>query len=47
MVNAALRSAIEHFARRVADGATDTATAEAELTATMRAALAVVADGLA
>ena len=47
MVNAALRAAIEHYAWRVADGATDTATAEAELTATMRAALAVVADGLA
>jgi AcrR family transcriptional regulator len=47
MVNAALRAAVEHYAWRVADGATDAATAEAELTATMRSALAVVADGLA
>jgi AcrR family transcriptional regulator len=47
MFNAALRAAVEHYAWRVADGTTDPATAEAELAATMRAALAVVTDGLA
>lgn len=47
MFNAALRAAVEHYAWRVADEATDPATAEAELTATMRSALAVVAEGLA
>jgi len=47
MVNAALRAAVEHYAWRVADRVTDAATAEAELTATMRSALGVVADGLA
>ena len=47
MFNAALRAAVEHYAWRVADETTDPATAEAELTATMRSALAVVAEGLA
>ncbi|MFJ9710468.1 TetR/AcrR family transcriptional regulator [Streptomyces sp. NPDC101234] len=46
MLNAALRAAAEHYAWRVADGTTEPATAEAELTATMRSALAVVAGGL-
>ncbi|MFD8719338.1 TetR/AcrR family transcriptional regulator [Streptomyces sp. NPDC059629] len=46
MLNAALRAAAEHYAWRVADGTADPATAEAELTATMRSALAVVAGGL-
>ncbi|MEU9339607.1 TetR/AcrR family transcriptional regulator [Streptomyces sp. NPDC048278] len=47
MFNAALRAAVEHYAWRVADERTDPATAEAELTATMRSALAVAAEGLA
>ncbi|MFD3583498.1 TetR/AcrR family transcriptional regulator [Streptomyces sp. NPDC058683] len=47
MFNAALRAAVEHYAWRVADGTADPAMAEAELAATLRGALAVVADGLA
>ncbi|MGW7421659.1 TetR/AcrR family transcriptional regulator [Streptomyces sp. NPDC054813] len=47
MFNAALRAAVEHYAWRAAEGTTDPATAEAELAATLRAALTVVADGLA
>ncbi|MER6536165.1 TetR/AcrR family transcriptional regulator [Streptomyces sp. 900105755] len=47
MFNAALRAAVEHYAWRVADESSDPATAEAELTATMRSALAVAAEGLA
>ncbi|MFF5141649.1 TetR family transcriptional regulator [Streptomyces sp. NPDC013157] len=47
MFNAALRAAVEHYAWRVADEAMDPVTAEAELTATMRSALAVAAEGLA
>ncbi|GGN23013.1 TetR/AcrR family transcriptional regulator [Streptomyces fuscichromogenes] len=47
MFNAALRAAAEHHVWRVADETTDPATAEAELTATMLAALTVVAEGLA
>ncbi|MFF4272327.1 TetR/AcrR family transcriptional regulator [Streptomyces sp. NPDC001536] len=47
MFNAALRSAVEHYAWRTAEEEADRARAEAELTATMRSALAVVAEGLA
>jgi AcrR family transcriptional regulator len=47
MFNAALRSAVEHFAWRTVDAAADRTRAEAELVTTMRAALAVVAEGLA
>ncbi|MEU6375760.1 TetR/AcrR family transcriptional regulator [Streptomyces sp. NPDC046909] len=47
MFNAALRSAVEHYAWRTADAPTDRARAEAELVTTMRSALAVVAEGLA
>jgi AcrR family transcriptional regulator len=47
MFNAALRSAVEHYAWRPADAAADRARTEAELAATMRSALAVVAEGLA
>ncbi|MEU6255873.1 TetR/AcrR family transcriptional regulator [Streptomyces sp. NPDC047043] len=46
MFNAALRAAVEHYAWLDADAETDRATAEAELTATMRSALAVAAEGL-
>ncbi|MFF4801063.1 TetR/AcrR family transcriptional regulator [Streptomyces sp. NPDC001351] len=46
MFNAALRAAVEHYAWRTADAEPDRATAEAELTATMRSALAVAAAGL-
>lgn len=46
MFNAALRSAVEHYAWRPADAEADRARAEAELAATMRSALAVVAEGL-
>ncbi|MEU9453325.1 TetR family transcriptional regulator [Streptomyces sp. NPDC048277] len=46
MVNAALRAAAEHYAWRVADATTDPATAQSELAATMRSALAIVAGGL-
>ena len=44
--NAALRAAVEHYAWRTQDAQTDRATAEAELTATMRSALAIAAEGL-
>lgn len=48
MFNAALRSAVEHYAWRPANDETaDRARTEAELAATMRSALAVVAEGLA
>ncbi|MFJ3670857.1 TetR/AcrR family transcriptional regulator [Streptomyces sp. NPDC090106] len=46
LFNAALRAAVEHYAWRPDAAADDGATAEAELAATMRAALAVVAEGL-
>ncbi|MFJ3762717.1 TetR/AcrR family transcriptional regulator [Streptomyces sp. NPDC090080] len=46
MFNAALRAAVEHYAWRVTEETTDPATAEAELAATLRAALTVVAEGL-
>ncbi|RPF30936.1 TetR/AcrR family transcriptional regulator [Streptomyces sp. TLI_185] len=46
MFNAALRAAVEHYAWRTADAETDRVTAQAELTATMRSALAVAAEGL-
>jgi AcrR family transcriptional regulator len=44
--NAALRAAVEYYAWRTADTEPDRATAEAELTATMRSALTVAAEGL-
>ncbi|WP_030604680.1 TetR/AcrR family transcriptional regulator [Streptomyces fulvoviolaceus] len=47
MFNAALRAAVEYYAWRTADAEPDPARAEAELTATMRSALAAAADGLA
>ncbi|NNN29717.1 TetR family transcriptional regulator [Streptomyces sp. S3(2020)] len=47
MFNAALRSAVEHYAWRPADAEADRARAEAELATTMRSALAVVGEGLA
>ncbi|MEV7890501.1 TetR/AcrR family transcriptional regulator [Streptomyces sp. NPDC002817] len=47
MFNAALRSAVEHYAWRPAEAEADRARAEADLAATMRSALAVVAEGLA
>ncbi|MFF0223002.1 TetR/AcrR family transcriptional regulator [Streptomyces sp. NPDC004629] len=47
MFNAALRAAIEHYAWRIDEGAADATTAEAELAATLRSALALVASGLA
>lgn len=46
MFNAALRSAVEHYAWRPADAEADRARAEEELATTMRSALAVVAEGL-
>ncbi len=46
MFNAALRAAVEHYAWRGADASTDRATAEAELEATLRSALAVAAEGV-
>ncbi|MEV0634709.1 hypothetical protein AB0I77_06995 [Streptomyces sp. NPDC050619] len=46
MFNAVLRAAVEHYAWRTADAPADPATAEAELGATRRSALAVVAEGL-
>ncbi|MFF4507397.1 TetR/AcrR family transcriptional regulator [Streptomyces sp. NPDC001401] len=46
MFNAALRAAVEHYAWRTAGAEPDRATAEAELTATMRSALTVAAEGL-
>ncbi|MFI9169869.1 TetR/AcrR family transcriptional regulator [Streptomyces lincolnensis] len=46
MLNAALRAAVEHHAWRTAEAPGDTATAEAELTGTLRSALAVAAEGL-
>ncbi|MCD9874855.1 hypothetical protein [Streptomyces guryensis] len=46
MFNAALRAAVEHYAWRTAGAEPDRATAGAELTATMRSALTVAAEGL-
>ncbi|MER6529647.1 TetR family transcriptional regulator [Streptomyces sp. NPDC001508] len=46
MFNAALRAAIEHYAWRIDEQCADATTAEAELTATLRSALALVASGL-
>ncbi|KOU69067.1 TetR family transcriptional regulator [Streptomyces sp. MMG1533] len=46
MFNAALRAAVEHYAWRTADTSTDRTTAEAELVATLRSALAVAAEGV-
>ncbi|MEU6148180.1 TetR/AcrR family transcriptional regulator [Streptomyces sp. NPDC047081] len=46
MFNAALRAAVEHYAWSSADTDLDRAAAEAELTRTMRAALAAVSAGL-
>lgn len=46
MLNAALRTAVEHYAWRTPEGEPDAATAEAELVATVRSALAVAAEGL-
>ncbi|MBC9727275.1 TetR/AcrR family transcriptional regulator [Streptomyces sp. TRM68367] len=46
MFNATLRAAVEHYAWRTADASADPATAEAELRATLRWALAVAAEGL-
>ena len=46
MFNAALHAAVEHHAWRTADGEPDRVTAGAELTATLRSALAVTAEGL-
>jgi len=45
MLNAALRTAVEHYAWR-SDDEPDPATAEAELVATIRSALADAAEGL-
>ncbi|AJE39001.1 TetR/AcrR family transcriptional regulator [Streptomyces nodosus] len=47
MFNAALRAAVEHHAWRTVDEPADPATARDGLTATVRSALAVVAEGLA
>lgn len=47
MFNAALRAAVEQYAWRTADTTPDRATAQAELAATLRVALGVVAEGLA
>ncbi|GHH14073.1 TetR/AcrR family transcriptional regulator [Streptomyces lanatus] len=44
--NAALRAAVEHYAWHTADTSPDRATAQAELTATLRVALGVVAEGV-
>ncbi|WP_435887765.1 TetR/AcrR family transcriptional regulator [Streptomyces chartreusis] len=44
--NAALRAAVEHYAWHTADTDPDRATAEAELTATLRSALGVAAEGV-
>jgi AcrR family transcriptional regulator len=46
MFNAALRAAVEHYAWRTGDAEADAATAEAELTTTIRSALAVAARGV-
>ncbi|WP_406327662.1 TetR/AcrR family transcriptional regulator [Streptomyces sp. NBC_00203] len=47
MLNAALRTAVEHYAWRGDEEQSDPATARAELVATVRSALAVAAEGLA
>ena len=47
MFNAALRAAVEHHAWRATDAETDPATAAAQLTATIRSALAAAAEGVA
>ncbi|MFB8774250.1 TetR/AcrR family transcriptional regulator [Streptomyces broussonetiae] len=46
MLNAALRVAVEHYAWHTPGPGQDPATAEAELTASIRSALAVAAEGL-
>ncbi|MGW3143026.1 hypothetical protein [Streptomyces sp. NPDC001139] len=46
MVNAALRAAVEHYARHTAEAGPDRATAQDELTRIVRSALAVVTEGL-
>ncbi|QOV33752.1 TetR family transcriptional regulator [Streptomyces ferrugineus] len=45
--NAALRAAVEHYAWHTVDTDPDRETAQAELTATLRVALGVVAEGIA
>ncbi|MFF8027115.1 TetR/AcrR family transcriptional regulator [Streptomyces sp. NPDC007896] len=47
MLNSALRTAVEHYAWRTDEEQPDPAVAEAELVSTVRAALAIVAEGLA
>ncbi|WP_327426548.1 MULTISPECIES: TetR/AcrR family transcriptional regulator [unclassified Streptomyces] len=47
MLNAALRTAVEHYAWRGDEERSDPATARAELVSTVRSALAVAAEGLA
>ncbi|MFG2135134.1 TetR/AcrR family transcriptional regulator [Streptomyces sp. NPDC048751] len=47
VLNAALRAAVEHHAWHITDTTPAPATAEAELAATMRAAVAVAAEGVA
>lgn len=46
MFNAALRAAVEHYAWITADAQPDRTTAQAELTATLRSALGVAAEGV-
>jgi AcrR family transcriptional regulator len=46
MLNAALRTAVEHYAWRTDEEEPDAETAQAELVATIRSALAVAAEGL-
>lgn len=46
MFNAALRAAVERFAWHTAEAEADAVTAEAELTSTMRSALAIAAEGV-
>ncbi|GLX49479.1 hypothetical protein Shyhy01_24290 [Streptomyces hygroscopicus subsp. hygroscopicus] len=47
MLNAALRAAVEHHAWRTAEPGTSPTAARADLAATLSAALAVAAAGLA
>ena len=47
MVNAALRAAVEHHAWHTTDPEPDPVTAQTELMATLRSALAIAADGVA
>lgn len=46
MLNAALRTTVEHYAWRTVEEEPDPETAQAELVATLRSALAVAAEGL-